>query len=160
MKNDVLEIENATIIYRNFEGVAKQNNAIGLRNFCVVLPKDLAAILEKQGWNIKKRDPRDPEDDPQYFTQIKVAYDNFPPHIVLISNGRQRLLVEADLKILDYAEIKQADIMINPYSWKVNGKQGVKGYLKSLYVTLADEDFGGKYSNVPYADNGYKDDGE
>ena len=151
-RKDLMEIQNAKLMFRNFAGEAKQFNAEGLRNFCVLLPTDVAQNLEKVGWNIKWLKPRDPADDPQAYMQVKVVYDNYPPHVILISNGYQRLLTKDTISILDFAEIENADLTITPYNWEVNGKKGIQGYLKSLYVTLVPEDFAGKYSNVPYAD--------
>jgi hypothetical protein len=149
MRNDNLQMEDAKLLFRNFAGEKKQNNPAGMRNFCVLIDEDKAKKLESLGWNIKWLKPRDDQETPQAFFQVKVSYANFPPHIVLISNGRKTLMTEDKINVLDYAEIKNADLVINPSNWEYNGRKGIAAYLKSLYVTLVPEDFEGKYSNVP-----------
>lgn len=142
-------IENARIGFRNFSGAAGKFNQAGNRNFCVFLEQDLGGVLEKDGWNVKWLKPREEEDIPQPYLQVALNYDNFPPKIVLVSSKGKTMMDDTTINILDWAEIVNVDIVIRPYNWEVNGKTGVKAYVKSMYVTLIEDEFESKYVDVP-----------
>lgn len=144
-----ISIENAQIGFRNFSGKEGKYNAEGNRNFGVFLETELAHQLEADGWNVRWLNPRDPEDDPQGFLQVKVGFGNYPPKIVLISNGRKSELNEENVHLLDWAEIDSVDLIIRPYAYNVNGKEGIKAYLKTMYTVLATDHFAEKYEFTP-----------
>lgn len=149
MINKNLVIENAKIGFRNFSGKEGKFNPAGRRNFCVFLEKELGEQLEKDGWNIRWLEPRDINEDRQPYLQVAVSYDNIPPKIVLVSSHGKTQLDEASVNLLDWAEITNVDLIIRPYNWNVNGKEGVKAYVKSMYVTIAEDNFEDKYFDVP-----------
>lgn len=152
-KTNTIVIENANIGFRNFSGEEGKFNPAGRRNFCVFLEKDLGEVLEKDGWNIRWLDPRDEEDEPQPYLQVAVSYDNIPPKIVLITGQGKSILDEGTVNILDWADIENVDLIINPYHWDVNGKSGIKAYAKSMYVTIIEDEFESKYYDVPSSDS-------
>jgi len=150
--DDEISIRNAKILYPNFEGRKTDKNPPGQRNFCLVLEQGLADRLAKEGWNIRQTKIHEEGDIPDLYTQIRVNFDpeRRPPTVVLIDAvGRKIKLDASSCHILDTAEIKKVDVVINPHHWNMNGNSGIKGYLKSIYVTLRPEDFGGEYSDVP-----------
>lgn len=149
MVRDTITIENARIAFRNFSGKEGQYNAKGNRNFCVLLENQHAIVLKDDGWNVKYLRPREEDDEPQAYLQVSVNFGNVPPKIVLISSKGKTVIDEDEVNILDWAEIENVDLIIRPYNWEVNGKTGVKAYLKSLYVTIAEDDLEKKYSDVP-----------
>lgn len=152
-----ISVENARIIFRNFAGKESKFNAKGKRNFCLILDNESAEDLKEIGWNIKYLNPRDPEEAPQPYIQVSVSYDNFPPKIWLISGGKKTELTEDTVSVLDYAEIENVDIIIRPYTWEVNGKGGIKAYVKNMYVTIVENEFERKYRNL---EDDSDDDGE
>lgn len=149
MAENNITIENARLIFKNFSGEEGQFNAKGNRNFCVVLDERDGSILAEQGWNVRTRPPREEGDDPLLYLQVGVKFDPIPPKVVLITSRGKRQLDESTIDILDYAEIANVDLIIRPYNWNVSGREGVKAYLKSIYVTLQEDELEQKYSNVP-----------
>ena len=149
MVNKNLVVENARIGFRNFSGKEGKFNPAGRRNFCVFLEREMGEQLEKDGWNIRWLEPRDENEDRQAYLQVAVSYDNIPPKIVLVSSHGKTQLDESSVNLLDWAEITNVDLIIRPYNWTVNGKEGVKAYVKSMYVTIAEDNFENKYLDVP-----------
>lgn len=148
-----LSVENARIIFRNFAGKEGKFNPAGKRSFCLLLDDDTAERLADQGWNVKTLAPRDPDDDPQPYVQVAVQFGNYPPNIYLISGKTKTKLDEDTVSILDYAEIENVDLIINPSRWEVSGKSGVKAYLKTLYVTIVENEFEKKYRDLDEDDD-------
>lgn len=149
MVNSNLILENAMIgrgKFRNFSGEKGQYNPTGKRTFTILLEEELGKQLEEEGWNIRWREPRDEMDDPMAMLTVEVKFGDYPPKIMLITGDSRTLLTEENISVLDTAEIACADMVIRPYNWEVNGKKGTKAYIKSLYVTIQDDDFGGKYA--------------
>lgn len=149
-----LSVESARIIFRNFAGKEGKFNPAGKRSFCLLLDEETAERLSDQGWNVKTLAPRDPDDDPQPYIQVAVQFGNYPPNIYLISGGKKTKLDEDSVSILDYAEIENVDLIINPSRWEVSGKSGVKAYLKTLYVTIVENEFEKKYRDMDEDDDG------
>lgn len=154
-----VQIEDARIAFRNFTGKQGQFNPPGRRNFCVLLNDDTSEMLKHDGWNVRYLTPKDPDEKPQPYLPVAVKYDYYPPKIVLINSTGKAILTEETVHILDWAEITGIDMILRPYNWEVNGKSGVKAYLKTMYVTVAEDAFESKYRDVP--DSGsYIDDDE
>jgi len=144
-----IAIEDAKIGFRNFSGKEGKYNPAGNRNFTVFLEPDLAKQLKEEGWNVRWLNPKDPDDDPQGILQVKVAFGNFPPKIILISGDKQSALNEENVNILDWADLETIDIQITPYSYNINGREGLKAYLKTLYAVLREDVFAKKYEVAP-----------
>ena len=142
-----LRIENAKVIFKNFSGEKTEYNREGNRNFSVVIDnREQAKALIEDGWNLKRFKPRDDQEDPDYYLPVQVSFNNYPPKVAMIINNNKVDLTEEDIGRLDREEVKNYDIAIRPYQWDVNGKQGIKAYLKTLYATIDDDDFDGKYA--------------
>jgi hypothetical protein len=148
-KLPALLLEDRRIIFRNFSGAEGRFNAKGQRNFHVVLDEAEAEAMMVAGWNVKYAKPRDDGDTPPPHLPVKVRFDNFPPNVVLITSRGKTRLTEDMIDILDWAEIEQVDMILNPSWYEVNGKSGYSAYLKSLYVTIHEDELELKYADVP-----------
>ena len=139
MVNENVRLENVFIgrgSFRNFSGEVTENNKSGARKFTIMLPADLAAMLEETGWNVRHRPPYREGDDEQNLLDIFIGYDRMPPTVTLISyDGVKSYLNESTVGILDTTDIANATLEIRPYNWEVNGKTGCKAYLQELIVT-------------------------
>ena len=111
-----LVVENARVIFRNFEGKETKFNRKGDRNFCVLFDKEQGEELKAQGWNLKILQPRDEEDEPAYCLSVKVMFGKIPPKVYMIANRKKTLLDEETIGLLDHAEIENADLIIRPYT--------------------------------------------
>lgn len=132
---DILQIDDARIVYRNFSGTGSKFNREGDRNFAVVIPdQDVVDELVNRGWNVKIKPPRDEDDTPFMFLPIKIKFNERGPKVYLQSGDKTVELDEESIDCLDDVDILSVDLDIRPYDWEVNGKQGRTAYLQSIHV--------------------------
>lgn len=144
-----LTLRNVRIIFRNFAGAPTRFNAAGgKRTFSILLNETEAKELSSMGFNIKALKQRDPDDDPAFHLPVEVSYRVKPPRIVFISNqGRKRTVIDEDtVGLIDYTEIEKIDLTINPYQWEMENARGIKAYLRTMYVTIREDELDIEYA--------------
>lgn len=146
-------IEDANIQFLNFAGKEGMYNTEGDRNFCIILDPQMAEDMRQDGWNIKLLKARDEGDEPRPYIQVAVKFKGRPPSIHIVTSRGKTTLTEDEVEIIDWLDIKQADLIINPYHWNVNGNSGIKAYLKSLYIVIDESALDLKYAEVPELDS-------
>lgn len=147
-KPEKVMIEGASIIFRNFEGKESQYNTKGQRNFAVILDENNAEKLLREGWNVKRLNPQEEGDIPVPYIPVAVNFKNRPPRIVMISSSSRTNLNEDTVEVLDWADIRNVDLIFNAYNWEVGDKVGKKAYLKSMYVTIEEDELERKYAEM------------
>lgn len=150
-------MENARLIFRNFEGREEKYNRKGDRNFGLIIEDpEVAQQLAEDGWNIKELTPKnndDYDDTPEviYWLPVTVRFDNVPPKVMLVTRRKKTRLNEENINTVDYANIAKVDLTVTPYDWEVNGKSGTKAYLQTMYVTINEDEFADKYADLEEA---------
>ena len=132
---DILQIDDARIVYRNFSGTGSKFNREGDRNFAVVIPdQDIADEPVNRGRNVKIKPQRDEDDMPFMFLPVEIKFNERGPKVYLQSGDKMVELDEESIDCLDDVDILSVDLDIRPYDWEVNGKQGRTAYLQSIHV--------------------------
>ena len=143
---EILQIDDARIIYRNFAGVGGKYNREGDRNFAVVIPdEELADKLVEKGWNVKIKPARDEGDIPFMYLPVKVKFNDRGPAVYLQTGNKCNKLDEASIDCLDNVDIMCVDLDIRPYDWVVNGKEGRTAYLQSIKVVQEIDRFAAQF---------------
>lgn len=148
---DNVMLEDARIVFRNFSGKEGPYNSAGDRNFAIFLDEETAEKMAADGWNIRRLKPGEEEGEeipPQAYIQVAVSYRARPPKVVMISSRGRTFLGENEVEMLDWVEIKTADVILNPYAWAVGPKSGIKAYLQTLYITIVEDPLDLKYAEV------------
>lgn len=145
-------IEDAQLIFLNFEGKEDDYNRAGNRNFSVKLDPETAADLEDEGWNVKTLKAREEGDVPQPYITVNVGYKVRPPKIVLVTSKNRTMLHEDDVAMLDWADIEKVDLIFTPYHWTVGANTGIKAYLKTMFVWINEDPLELKYADMMASD--------
>lgn len=152
-RNNKLALDNARIIFKNFTGKDDKFGREGDRSFSIIIEDDaLAEQLANDGWNVKPLTPRDPDEKVNHFIKVKISFKVRPPKIWLLTNHKRTLLDEDTIATLQYARIENADVVVSPWRWEVNGKTGIAAYLETLYVKIEDDPFADKYADYESSD--------
>lgn len=139
-------IEDARIIFRNFAGKEGQYNREGDRNFAVILQPSMADQMLIDGWNVRYLASREEDEEDAPYITVAVNFKNRPPRVVMITSTARTNIGEDSIEILDWADIRVADLIARGYDWAVGDKSGTKAYLQSLFVTIEEDALERKYA--------------
>lgn len=143
----MLQIDDARIIYRNFQGRGDKYNREGDRNFSVLIPdEEIANALVNEGWNVKVKPPREEGDAPFMYLPVKIKYTDKGGPTAYLSSGKAKTVLNVDtIGIIDDIEIMSVNLDIRPYNWEVNGKTGRSAYLQTIEVIQKIDRFADNY---------------
>ena len=143
----ILQIDDAKIIFKNFEGRGDKFNREGDRNFSLLIEDpDTADALVKEGWNVKIKPGRDEDEEPFMRLPVKIKFTDYGPNVYLRTGDRVNKLDEESIGCLDNIDIDSVDMDIRPYDWEVNGRTGRTAYLQSMEVVQRIDRFAARYS--------------
>lgn len=151
----IVEIDQARITYKNFEGRGDKFNPEGKRNFTVIIPnEEIAEQLRNDkneygvGWNVKTREARDEDEDDFRTLKVNVSFNERGPAIFLDTNGKLNKLTAETVSLLDHIGITEVSMNIRPFDGEAGGKPFRSAYLQSMRVTQAPLDrFEEEYEN-------------
>ena len=145
----IMQIDDAKIIFKNFEGHGDKFNREGDRNFSLLIedPNTADAMIEK-GWNVRIKPGRDEDEGPFMRLPVKVKFTDYGPNVYLVSGNRRVELDEESIACLDNIDIESVDMDIRPYDWEVNGKTGRTAYLQSMQVVQRIDRFAARYADM------------
>lgn len=152
-----IQIENARIIWPNFSGKAGRFNREGERDFTLVIPNEeiYEALINDvnefgAGWNVRYRDPIDPDGEPFITMKVKVNCNEYGPKAMLISGGRKIDLNAESISCLDSIDMAVVDLTIRANDGEMNGKAYRSAWLDAIYVTQELDPLAAKYNDYDY----------
>lgn len=138
---DILQIDDARIIWPNFEGRPDEFTREGDRSFDLIIPnQEIADRLMNNknkfgvGWNVKIKAPRSADETPFIHMKVKVKFNERGPVIWLHSGNNVRQLTEDTAFMLDKIDIDKVDMDIRPYDGEGRFGPHRTAYLQGMRV--------------------------
>lgn len=168
---NMLQINHARIIFRNFKGRETAFNAEGARNFSLVISggtldkgngpvevsaEEMAEALQNDvnedgaGWNVKIKAPREAGDEPFMHLPVKLSYKGRGPKVYLKSGANTIPLTEETIGMLDDIDIANVDLDIRPYDNTTGGAPHRTAYLQSIWVEQELDRFASRFAEEEY----------
>lgn len=149
---DILQIDDARIVFRNFRGEGGKFNHEGDKRFSLVIPnREMAEALKEKGWNVRTKAAMDEEEDDFFTLPIKVKFNDHGPKVFVISAGKRTRLTDETIEMLDDIDISSVDLDIRPYDWTIQKgtpyeKSGRTAYLQAMEVVQNIDRFTARYA--------------
>lgn len=168
---NVLQINDARIIFKNFRGEGGKFNKEGERNFALLITGGLIddgsgqrevtaeemadALMNdvnrlRSGWNVKIKAPREEGDSPFIYLPVKVRFNERGPQVYIESGNSHRRLSEETVALLDDIDIASVSLDIRPYDDEINGNPFRAAYLQSMKVIQNIDRFAAEYAEEEY----------
>lgn len=147
-KRELLIIDDARIVHRNFAGAASMYNRGGDRNFSLIIPTiEMRDELVARGWNVKTKPPQEEGDTPFMFLPVKVKFNDIGPDVYLVSGAAKRRLGEDSVSCLDNMNIASVRMDIRAFDWELpDGKNGRTAYLQGMEVV---QRYNSRFADMP-----------
>jgi hypothetical protein len=128
-----LILKNAKLIFRDFAGEFEI-----LPSFSILLDKEMADSLVKQGWTIRWIASRELYGEKKPFIRVAIDFNGpMPSTIVKVTDDGHILMTKEEIGMLDTVEFDNVNLVVYPCHWHTDtGKTGVRAYLDSLEVTI------------------------
>lgn len=141
-------IRDASICSRNFSGNPGKYNREGERSFTIILDEDQGEEMLADGWNVKKKEGREPGDPPRYYLGVSVNFNpKHMPTLVLVTSKKKTILTEETVNRLDGCSFEKIDLQLNGRIWEAaDGKRGIKAYLRAGYFTIEEDILAEEYN--------------
>ena len=168
---NVLQVNDAAIIFKNFTGRGDKYNREGDRNFSMVISggvlddgngrrnvtaEEMADALMNDvnqygvGWNVKIKAPREAGDEPFMHLPVKLSYKGRGPKVYLKSGANTIPLTEETIGMLDDIDIANVDLDIRPYDNVTGGAPHRTAYLQSIWVEQELDRFTSRFAEEEY----------
>lgn len=138
-----VRIDDAELLWRNFEGRKGQFNNEGQHTFAVVIDPETAEQMKADRWNVKLTKPREEGEPQKYFVPVEAGYKIRPPLIVLITDRKRTPLGEDQIALLDFVDIRTVDLIIRGRIWNPEGD--IKAWLQTMFITINQDPLELKY---------------
>ena len=115
--------------------------------------------MESDGWPIRWKEDRHGEGDRLAQLKVNLKYTARdgrkmqPPKIVVISSNGRVNYDESMVDLIDTMEIEKCDMILRPYEYSSPQGKGVSAYLKTMYITLSEDELDLKYREQVDDDN-------
>lgn len=145
-------MEDAHVLFLNFEGRPGTFNQEGQRNFCVLIDPEIAEDMLADGWNVKQL--KEYEGEPgDFYLQVECKYrDRYgnelrPPKLQILGSRGTTRLTEENAYLLDKVDIAKVDLIFNGRVREEDGQRKIKAYLQSYFCHINED-----YLELKYAD--------
>lgn len=159
-RDNILEFNDARIVYRNFTGAPSKFNQNGERSFSIVIGNgyfnnlemtsdEICDELEKDGWHIKRKPPVEEGEAPFNTLPVKVKFGAGRNPAVYLDDGVNIKQINEDLvSMIDDLNISGVDMDIRPYNWTMGNNSGTTAYLQSMCVKFIPDRFAARLNNM------------